>query len=224
MKNRVIIGLAVFSAMSFLLISCGPSEDKMLEAQSKYRELVSVHNQVAEAYAAIDDDSLLEDINALSDKLEDIKAFNLYDMKDEEIDILIDTMDSLNKSYSGYLKTIGEIRLSEEAAMLTPYSFTLVNETEKTFVELSLMEKGEKDLVSNALESTSGLKPGQTMIGLTVYRDVDNTPWILSLSEAKEGEEEPVAYKFVLDEGNLNEKNNILTLKPDESGETVILE
>ena len=62
------------------------------------------------------------------------------------------------------------------------------------------------------------------MIGLTVYRDVDNTPWILSLSEAKEGEEEPVAYKFVLDEGNLNEKNSILTLKPDESGETVILE
>lgn len=225
MRKKVITGLLIFLAMSFLLMSCGPSDEKIIEAQAKYRELVSSHNQVAEAYEAIDDDSLMEDLNVLSEKIEAVESFNLYEMKDEEIDILIDTMDSLNQSYSGYLKTIGEIRLTEEAAVLTPYTFTLVNETDRTFAELSLMEKGEKDLVSNALESLQGLLPGQEITGLTVYRDVDNTPWILSLSEATSQEgEEPMAYKFILDESNLSKDGTVLTLKIDESGETIILE
>lgn len=193
MKKRLILGIFSMLTCAVFLTACGPSKDKIAQAQAKYRELVATHNQVAEAHKEIEDDSLNEELKELSLEVNKLTGYNLYEMTDEDIDELISTMDILNNSYSSYLKEIGTIKLSEDAGELESISFTLINGTDNVFNHLRLMEKGETDLVTDVLESVDGFLPGQEIMGLTVFRDVDNTPWVLSLTvSSDEGEEQNI--------------------------------
>ncbi len=226
MKKR--IGLAILTlGTMFMLVSCGPSEEKIAEAQSKYRELVMNHNQVSKANSQIGDNSLDAELEQMVAKIDEIKEFNLNEMTDEEIDMLIDTMNTLNDSYSGYLKTIGEIKLSEDAKILTPISFSIVNGTNMTFSDMSIKESGESDLVTNVLDNTAGFEPEQRIIGLTIYKDAEETPWVLSLKKQKaseEEEDETYAITFDLDKMGASDKVTELVLKTEEDSENLVLE
>lgn len=208
-----------------LLAGCGPSEEKIAKAQEKYRELVRNHNQVAKSNASLGEDVLSSELDGMVEKIEEIKSFNLYDMSDEEIDMIIEAMDSLNESYSGYLKTIGEVKLSEEKKVLKPVAISLFNNSNMVFSNLSVMEKGEKDLVTNALENSGGMAPGQRLIGLTIYKDDENTPWVISLTKSKENEEEEdEVFSLSLDMEKLKEDgDNNLELIFDTESETLKL-
>ncbi|MDO4304344.1 MAG: hypothetical protein Q4D94_10550 [Bacillota bacterium] len=168
--------------LCLILTGCGgPSEEKIAQAQSTYTQLVEIHNQVAEAHKEISDASLDSKLVALSEKAGKIEDFNLSEMKDEDIDLLIETMNSLISSYEECLQTINDIKGQEDAAVLTPILVTLLNSTDQTFCTLTFYEKDDTSAKSNVLEETSGLGPGQSLAGLMIYRDVDNTPWILEL-------------------------------------------
>ena len=158
----------------------GPSAEKIAQAQDTYSNLVSIHNRVVSAHRQIEDDSLDEKLVALGEKITQVNTYNLNDMNDEEIDMLIDTMDSIIDTYEEYLTAINDIRDTENAAILTPINISLINDTNLTFVGLSLHQKGS---IQNAdlLETLSGFMPAQRMAGLVIYRDVQNTPWVLEL-------------------------------------------
>lgn len=166
----------------FILTGCGgPSEEKIAQAQSTYAQLVDIHNQVVEAHNEISDTSLDDRLVALVEKADKIEDFNLNEMKDEDIDLLIETMNSIISSYEECLQTINEIKGQEDAAVLTPILITLFNSTDQTFQKLTLYEKNDTSSQSDVLEDTLGFGPGQSLTGLMIYRDVDNTPWILEL-------------------------------------------
>lgn len=231
--------------LSVMLCACGPSDEKVIEAQNKYREVINIHNQVVEAHAAIKDASLDDELLALEETIPEMESYNLNDMTDDEIDVLIDSMNTLIESYTTYLTTIGEIKANEDAAMLTPVYITLANKTDITFTKLSLEEKGDNNLVTDALETLSGLKPGQEMIGLTIYKDVDNTPWVLRLSdgtvtsddeaekdeeEAENSEEETDApdngmnYEFELDVSKFVSENHVISICVNEETSELYIE
>ena len=171
----------VMAASTLLLTACGgPSAEKIAQAQDTYSNLVAIHNRVVSAHRQIEDDSLDEKLVALGEKITQVNTYNLNDMSDEEIDMLIDTMDSIIDTYEEYLTAINDIRDTENAAILTPINISLINDTNLTFVGLSLHQKGT---IQNAdlLETLSGFMPAQRMAGLVIYRDVQNTPWVLEL-------------------------------------------
>ena len=203
---------------------CGASKTKIIEAQNKYKDLVATHNQVVDAYDQISEDSLSSELQTLSDRIEEFKAYNLYELNNDEIDALIETMDSINSSYSDYLKTIGEIKVEEDSATLTPYVFTLINDTNIIYNGLTLMERGETDLVTDVLKDTDGLNPGESLAGLTVHRDVDDTPWILTLSINDEEGNASDEYKLVLDENILSEDNSTIFVRWNDEDSSVYLE
>ena len=216
--------------MILTLSACAPSEDKILEAQSVYREMISVNNQVVAARNAISDTSLDTELNALAEKIPEIEEYNLNEMSDSEIDILIESMNTIIDAYTGFLNTIGEIKIAEDATRLTTIYFNLVNDTDLTFVKLLLEEEGDTDEISDALSSVSGFTPGQEMIGLAIHRDADNTPWILELSDEsvneasdEEGNEGEGVYRIELDVSSFNEENFTLYIRRDaESGEVYV--
>ncbi|MCR4990292.1 MAG: hypothetical protein K6A38_05440 [Lachnospiraceae bacterium] len=170
-------------ACAFVLSACGPSEDKIIQAQAAYRNLINTHNAVVAAHNEIKDNSLDEELTALAGSIPEIESFNLYEMTDAQIDSLIGTMNTMTDSYAGYLKTIGEIKLVEDAKELTPVVLTIKNDTDITFSTLYLYEKDSDPEPLNALESLSGLAPGREIVGLTIYKNAANTPWILSLDD-----------------------------------------
>lgn len=208
----------VMAASTLLLTACGgPSAEKIAQAQDTYSNLVSIHNRVVSAHRQIEDDSLDEKLVALGEKITQVNTYNLNDMNDEEIDMLIDTMDSIIDTYEEYLTAINDIRDTENAAILTPINISLINDTNLTFVGLSLHQKGS---IQNAdlLETLSGFMPAQRMAGLVIYRDVQNTPWVLELVS-----EDGSLYELNLSVKDYSEDGCVLTLTYDSEKDAILI-
>lgn len=208
----------VMTAFALLLTACGgPSAEKIAQAQDTYSNLVAIHNRVVSAHRQIEDDSLDEKLVALGEKITQVNTYNLNDMSDEEIDMLIDTMDSIIDTYEEYLTAINDIRDTENAAILTPINISLINDTNLTFVGLSLHQKGT---IQNAdlLETLSGFMPAQRMAGLVIYRDVQNTPWVLELVS-----EDGSLYELNLSVKDYSEDGCVLTLTYDSEKDAILI-
>ena len=205
-------------ASTLLLTACGgPSAEKIAQAQDTYSNLVAIHNRVVSAHRQIEDDSLDEKLVALGEKITQVNTYNLNDMNDEEIDMLIDTMDSIIDTYEEYLAAINDIRDTENAAILTPINISLVNDTNLTFVGLSLHQKGTIQNV-DLLETLSSFMPAQRMAGLVIYRDVQNTPWVLELVS-----EDGSLYELNLAVKDYSEDGCVLTLTYDSEKDAILI-
>lgn len=189
-KNKKMLAGAALCTMCFYLAACGPSKEKIAQAQQKYTALVELNNQVVEAHKKVEDSYLDEELVDLRGRISELEAYNLSEMKNEEIDALIGTMDSLKDSYENYLEALIDINDKEEAAVLTTIPVTLTNQTELSFSGISLYEKGSGSTHANILEELDALNPGRILAGLVVKRDVDNTPWMLSLKDTEGAEYE----------------------------------
>ena len=146
-----------------------------------------------------------------------LMAIYFNDMNDEEIDMLIDTMDSIIDTYEEYLTAINDIRDTENAAILTPINISLINDTNLTFVGLSLHQKGTIENV-DLLETLSGFMPAQRMAGLVIYRDVQNTPWVLELVS-----EDGSLYELNLSVKDYSEDGCVLTLTYDSEKDAILI-
>jgi hypothetical protein len=208
----------VMAASTLLLTACGgPSAEKIAQAQDTYSNLVAIHNRVVSAHRQIENDSLDEKLVALGEKITQVNTYNLNDMNDEEIDMLIDTMDSIIDTYEEYLTAINDIRDTENAAILTPINVSLVNDTNLTFAGLSLHQKGTIENV-DLLETLSGFMPAQRMAGLVIYRDVQNTPWVLELVS-----EDGSLYELNLSVKDYSEDGCVLTLTYDSEKDAILI-
>lgn len=194
--------------LCLMLTGCGgPSEEKIATAQDTYSQLVQIHNQVVEAHKGISDSSLDDQLVALSEKVAEIETVNLSEMDDEMIDSLIETINSYIASYEEHLQTIAQIKEKEENAVITPVYFSLANATDQTFQKLFLYEKNDLSPKVNVLEETSGFGPEQALVGLAVYRDMSNTPWIMEVENT-----DGIAYEMELSVKDFNEDGENLTL------------
>ena len=215
--HSVLPSLIILS-LTFLLTACGgPSAEKIAQAQDTYSNLVAIHNRVVSAHKQIEDDSLDDKLVALGEKITQVNTYNLNEMKDEEIDMLIDTMNSIINTYEEYLTAINDIRDSEDAAVLTPINVSLINDTGLTFAGLSLHQKGSVQNV-NILENLSGFMPKQRLAGLVIYRDVQNTPWVLELVS-----EEGNLYEISLPVKDYPEDGCVLTLTYDSEKDALLI-
>lgn len=216
-KHSVSIFCILFSICCLLLTACGgPSKEKIAEAQDTYARLVNIHNQAVLAHKQIQDSSLDDKLVTLADKITQINTYHLNDMNDEEIDMLIETMDTIIKTYQEYLNAINQIKTTEDAAVVTPISISLINNTSITFTNLSLYQKGTfhgEDL----LDSLSGFGPTQRLTGLVIYRDTSSTPWIMEI-KAEDG----TAYSLELSVKDYSIDGCILTLTYDSEANQLI--
>lgn len=219
MKKTVFLSIILIFSIAFLT-ACSNSKQKIIEAQSKYRELLETHNQAVEAYKGIKDNSLDEELKAISLEIDKVKEYNLYELKEEEIDTLIEVMDNLEETYKGYLDSIESTRALEDAALLRDRMFSLRNDTGKVIDSLSLTLQGDTTEEKDALEAFEGFKQGQEIIGLTVYFDVNDTPWDMYI-ETKGEDEEIKTYVVTLSSDILRESGQKMILCYDEETDTM---
>lgn len=208
--HKKILSFIVTASLCLALTACGLPKEKIAQAQEKYTQLADIHNQVVEAHKNVEDNSLDEELAKLQSRASDMGTFNLAEMAEEEIDQLIQDIDSMIGEYEGYLAQLSNIKGAEEDAVLTPVVITLMNRTESSFSDLRLYEQGSSGAQVNVLEDMEGFVPGQYLAGLTVMRDVDNTPWVISLTDVNGAE-----YEVVLAVGEFAEGNVSLALNYD---------
>ncbi len=210
--------LFIICSMCVMLAACGSSDEKVAEAQQKYAELAEIHNQVVEAHKNVEDASLDESLTELRGKIAELENYNLTEMKDKEIDTLIQIMDTLIESYEEFLVTLDHIKGEEEAAVLVPIFVTLVNATDFTFTELRLYETGDMGMHENVLAGLGDFAAGETLTGLVVQRDVDNTSWVLELKDADD-----VFYEVYLPVEEYDEEGVKLSLSYDAEQNKILL-
>lgn len=207
-NNRALASLLKKGATSatlllcFCITACAPSEEKLAQVQQKYSDLKAAHNEVVEAHKLVADASLDETLISLQEEVTAFEAHNLYEMEEEELDALMTSMDEIIASYAEYETQLAEIKAAEEAAVLVTIPVTLFNETDFTFHSLSLYEQGAIGTQGNAIEELSGMTPSQIVTGLFIYRDVDDTPWLLTLTDSEGVEWElPISVEGYTEEG-----------------------
>lgn len=215
---KKITSLLIICSLCVLVTACGPSEEKVAQAQQKYAQLVEIHNQVVEAHKNVDNNSLDEALTELREKITEVEGYNLAEMNDEEIDILIQIMDTLISSYERHLNTLTNIQGEEEAAVLVPIPVTLVNQTELSFEEIKLYESKDVGIHENLLSGIGEFAQGETLTGLTLQRDVENTPWVLELKDVN-----GTVYQLELLTEEYNEEGIKLNLVYDAEQETISL-
>lgn len=218
MLKKGILFLIVIGILCCSVIACGPSEEKVTQAQQKYVELREKHNQVVEAHSSVSDNSFDEQLLALRDKIAEVEAYNLKEMKDEEIDLLIQIMDSLIASYDEFHAALTKVKEREDAAVIVKIPVTVINNTGKAISSLKLYQQEDFSLQVNVLENLTPLKDGQTLTGLMIQRNVKNTPWVLAV-EAEAGMEG----ELILPVEEYTESGITLTLAyEEESGELIL--
>lgn len=217
-KKYAACGVCLLSTLCCLIFTActGPSKEQIAKAQDTYTQLVTLHNQVVEAHRQIDDNSLDENLAALTDKLTQINTYNLNEMNDKEIDMLIETMSTIMGSYEEYLAAINQIKENEDSAVLVRIPISLINNTSLTFTGLYLYQQGDS-ASENLLESLSELAATQRMTGLTIYRNVENTPWIMELTST-----EGVSYSLELPVADYTSDGCILSLTYDAETGTLL--
>lgn len=173
--------LLILSCLCILLTGCSPSDEVLSAAQGKYAELVKIHNEVVEAHREVEDDSYDEALSVLQDDLNTIQSYNLKDMSEEEITLLMSTMDTLIASYQDYLAQLGNTKKEEDAAELTAIPLSLTNNTSFSFDLISLYQKDNPGARINILSGLDSLSPTQSLTGLQIERNAENTPWMLTL-------------------------------------------
>lgn len=172
------------------LAACGPSEEKIAQAQERYAQVVEAHNRAVEARRNVADDSLDKALAKLGEASSNLESYDLNQMKDEEIDDLLAAMDSLIASYEEYREKLLEIRSKEDAAVLTPIPVTLRNAASLAIRDLRLYEEGDPASCENVLEGMEPFASGESLEGLWIQRDVEGTPWVLSLTDTEGKEHE----------------------------------
>lgn len=223
MKKNITAGLLI-CLMTFLVAGCGANEEKIASAQEKYRNLVEFHNQIVEEHAAINDNSLDKELGNIENQMRELTDYNLYEMSDEELDMLMEVMDIIDESYTNYRKTISEIKYSEDAAYLRPIVFSLINNTDLVFTSLSIMPEGDNNTASDSLDMQEGFKRGQEILGLTIYADVNNSPWVMTLKRYNAGEgEDEVIYQVTLDPKVMTESNSCYAITHDMETDTILI-
>lgn len=207
---------AIILSGCLLFTACGgPSEEKIAQAQAAYTELVETHNQVVAAHKEIADTSLDAGLQTLADKLEQVDDFALNEMEEEDIDFLIETMNTIKGSYEEYLTKIETIKKAEDAAVLIPVSFSLVNSTEQIFTKLVLYPSNDKTQKLDVLQGTLSFEPKQSLTGLTINKDVTATPWVMEIENV-----EGTSYQLDLNVKDFAESGEVLTLTfNEETGE-----
>ncbi len=208
--------LCLMAVLCFSLTACGPSEEKIVQAQQKFAELTQANDAVVEAHKLINDASYDNDLVTLQKEAADLTVYNLEEMEDEEIDTLIHTMDSLIKTYDNFLVTLTDVKAAEDAAVLVTIPVTLINNTSLNFSELSLQEQGDATVPANVLNEENTFGPTQVIAGLIIRRDVENTPWELILTDS-----EGTKWKLPLDAGEFTEEGISLALAYDSETETL---
>ncbi len=188
--NKKSAFLLILICAFLFLGACGPSGEKIAQAQEKYTQVVEAHNRAVDAHKNVEDASLDEALTELGEASSRLEGHDLNQMKDEEIDRLMADMDLLISSYEEYREELLEIRRREDAAVLTPIPVTLRNKASLSFRELRLYEEGDPRSCENVLEGMEPFAFGQSLEGLLVQRDVEKTPWVLSLTDTEGGEHE----------------------------------
>jgi len=214
MKKRNILKTITVTVLCAMLVACGPTEDKLMEAEEARTVLLDSRKAAEETFLDITDSSNKDRLEELSQKTAEIEAMDLSKLNDKKIDELLSSINALTKEY----QTMGsdmtavlneEISVRQEKAKHLQKDVNFINKTGMNLSGLLLHDLTMDSYSDNFIGSGVTLNDGYTLMGATLDVYEDSNEWEFVITS--EG-----GTNYILTCGNLKEL--------DQNGVTIVLE
>lgn len=169
-------------ALMAFLVACGPSDEKLSEAENARNALLQAKEAAYESYLDITDSSKKARLEELEKQVEEIEETDFTKLSDKKIDEVLPTITSLTEEYqslqTGFAEILDEETKEKELAEQTVrISVYLSNKTEKAVHEVMLHDLTKDTYSDNLLADSGALEAGYTLMGVVLDVDKDSTDW-----------------------------------------------
>lgn len=193
----------LLSLMAASLAACGKaSGEEMAMAQGMYADLVEQHNEVAEAYASVEDDSLGKELDEMAEKVESMGQQDIHGLNGAELDAIVEEMNGYAKEYEGMLASLEEIKVQEEGAEVYAVPVTLKNSTCVALYEVYLYEASSTDKGENLIKDMEYLDGLGTLNILNIFVTEGEELWHLEAMDEDGGVIESADIEFTQEHKN----------------------
>lgn len=187
----------LLSLMAASLAACGKaSGEEMAMAQGMYADLVEQHNEVAETYASVEDDSLGKELDEMAEKVESMGHQDIHGLNGAELDAIVEEMNGYAKEYEGMLASLEEIKVQEEGAEVYAVPVTLKNSTCVALYEVYLYEASSTDKGENLIKDMEYLDGLGTLNILNIFVTEGEELWHLEAMDEDGGVIESADIEF----------------------------
>ena len=187
----------LLSLMAAPLVACGKaSGEEIAMAQGMYADLVEQHNEVAEAYASVEDDSLGKELDEMAEKVESMGQQDIHGLNGAELDAIVEEMNGYAKEYEGMLASLEEIKVQEEGGEVYAVPVTLKNSTCVALYEVYLYEASSTDKGENLIKDMEYLDGLGTLNILNIFVTEGEELWHLEAMDEDGGVIESADIEF----------------------------
>ena len=164
------------------LVACGPSDEKLSEAETARNLLVEAKTNAEETYLDITDESLRSTLDELSEKEAGIEALEFKKMNDKKIDEVLPEIKELTDSYQSLIGNLSdtlkaETEVKEEKEKHTELTVYFVNKTGLNLTEVVLHDLTTDTYSDNYLGDGVILGSGYTLMGVSLDIYKDSSEW-----------------------------------------------
>ncbi|RKM58881.1 hypothetical protein D6855_12040 [Butyrivibrio sp. CB08] len=180
-RKKILIPILI-AAMALAFTACGPSDEKLAEAETARNLLVEAKTGAEETYLNITDESQKSALDELSEKEAQIEAMDFSKMNDKKIDEILPGINELTEKYQGIqgnlsdtLKTETEVKVEKEKhTELTVY---FVNKTGLNLSKIVLHDLTQDSYSDNFIGDGVLLGDGYTLMGAALDIYADSSSW-----------------------------------------------
>ena len=180
-RKKITISI-ITGALMLALTACGPSDEKLSEAETARNLLVEAKNNAEETYLDISDESLRSALDELSVKEAGIETLEFKKMNDKKIDEVLPEIKELTDSYQNLLGNLSdtlktETEVKEEKEKHTELTVYFVNKTGLNLTEIVLHDLTTDTRSDNFLGEGITLGSGYTLMGVSLDIYKDSSEW-----------------------------------------------
>ncbi len=188
MKNRRFQAAIMTALAAILLVGCGPSDEKLAEAEEARTLLLQARDAAEETYLDITDSSNRQKLDELSEKVSEIEAIDFTKMNDKSIDELLPSVTEITDSYQTMGKEMSDVLVTEnedraEKAKHKKVEVVLINKTGLNLTKIVLHDKTRDVYSDNYLKEGTGLGDGYSLMGVTFDVYADSGEWEIVVTD-----------------------------------------
>ena len=168
--------------LTFALVGCKPSEEKLLEAQDAVVQLQTARQTAEETYHDVADTSLRADLDKLGVKVTEIEAIDFSEMSNKKIDEKLPEISEIMEEYSKIQSKLdgtfqNEQAINAEIAKNKEIQAYVLNKTGFSITSIVLHDKTTDSYSINLLGDGMMLADGYTLMGIVLEYHTDSSEW-----------------------------------------------
>ena len=202
--------------LAFMVTGCGPSDEKLAEAESARSTLQAAKKAAEETYLDITESTNRQRLDELAESASQYESMDFTKMRDKKIDEVLPGIQELTTEYLSLGDAMDDVLKAEtaardDAAKRRKISAFFVNKTGLDLTEILFRDVTQNEVSKNFIKEGTTLAAGYTLMGATlevyegssewevVVKDTNNTEHVLVCDSLENANPEGIALTLTYD-------------------------